>query len=216
MGDIWRTFRVSVAAILVSAGLLTSWLALPQSVAACSCFTGDLAAWARLPDIVIFSGTVQPSGPVGLDVVVDRWFVGDGARRVVPLDPDGFGPHGESCQAGPPPPGTRWLFGAGWRPGTDLMRIDLCSLRADLSTVDGRAVLAAAVKRFPDATTPPVATDDPRAGSPVATPGVVTVTQPLYSLGDIVPILGAGALILMVAGILAIAVAVARRARASD
>ena len=176
MRDTWRTLRTSIVGIVISAGLLTSWLALPQTASACSCFSGNFADWAKLPDIVIFSGTVQPVGPVDLDVAVDHWFKGERAARIVHLDPEGFGPHGESCQAGPPPPGTRWLFGGGWRPGTDFMQISLCSLRVDLSTMDGRAVLAAALKRFPDVTLPPIATDFTAVDPPPAKPAPATPT----------------------------------------
>jgi hypothetical protein len=170
----WRAIRTSIVGIAVSAALLTSWLALPQSVAACSCFSGDLAAWAKLPDSVIFSGTVRAVDAVHLDVAVDRWFHGAGVEAVVHLDPASFGSHGESCQTAPPPPG-RWLFGAGRMPGQDLVDVGLCSLRIDLSTQEGRAQFATALKLFPNAVVPPtpMATDGtsrthgrPRPGRP--------------------------------------------------
>jgi hypothetical protein len=170
MRDTWRAIRASVVGLVIAAALLTSWLALPQSVAACSCASGDLAAWAKFPGILIFSGTVRATDASNLEVAVDRWFHGDGIEPLVRLDPAGFGSHGESCQIAPPPPGSRWLFAVGRQPGTGLVSLNLCSVRGDLSTAEGRALLAAAVRMFPNAAVPsPPATDELAASSP-ATP----------------------------------------------
>jgi hypothetical protein len=219
MRDIRRAIRASIAAILVSASLLTSWLALPQSAAACSCFSGDLKQWAAVPDSVIFSGTVHPADALNLDVVVDRWFHGARAARIVHLDPAGFGPHGESCQAAPPPPGSRWLFATGRTPGRDLVQLGLCSLRVDLSTVDGRAVLAAAEKRFPAVTLPPIATDfsivDPLPARPAPTTAALTDVPPSDS-GGIVPIVSLVALVSAAAALGALLLVTRRRRGAPD
>lgn len=219
MRDAWRTLRTSIASIVISAGLLTSWLALPQTVAACSCYSGDLAGWARSPDVVIFSGTVQVNDPQHPEVAVDRWFHGPGMAPVVRLDPADFGTHGESCQVAPPPPGSRWLFAAGRRPGTDLVSISLCSVRGDLATDVGRALLAEAVKTFPNAVAPPPATVEPSPPVPVAVPSSAPPaapdsSEPWATIGGVAPFLAVGVSGLVVAGLVVAAVAVARRRRA--
>ncbi len=221
MRGTWATIRTSIVGIAVSAGLLTSWLALPQTVSACSCFSGDLAAWARLPDVVIFSGTVHASGPIGLDVAVDRWFHGDGIEAVVHLDPAGFGSHGESCQAAPPPPGTRWLFGAGRTPGQDLVDIGLCSLRIDLSTQNGRAQFATALKLFPNAVAPPtpLTTDGDIADPPPVTTAPVTpalTDVPASDSGATVPTVSLVVLVAATAALGAMLIAARRRRGSPD
>lgn len=214
MRDIWRAFRASIVGILVSAALLTGWLALPQSVAACSCFSGDLAALAKVPGILIFSGTVQGTDASNLEVVVDRWFHGDRSEPLVHLDPWGFGNHGESCQIAPPPPGSRWLFAAGFQPATGLVSVNLCTLRGDLSTAEGRALLAAAVRMFPNAATPsPPATDALAESSPAmpsSTPPALTAV-PLPDPGGIAPIVSLVALAAAATGFGLLLLAMRRR-----
>ena len=226
MGDIWRTFRVSVAAILVSAGLLTGWLALPRSVVACSCATNSLTDFARFPGVAVFTGTVGVRDAVGVPVVVDTWFIGPDIAPVVRLDPAYFGIHGESCQIAPPPPGTRWLFAGGRAAGTGLVQISLCSPHGDLSTLEGKALLAEAVKAFPNAQVPPTPTDvptsapaAPEVSAPAArsAPSPVIVTAPLSSVfGGIPPILAVGLLVLVAVGLVLLVVAVGRRLREPD
>jgi hypothetical protein len=218
MRGTWRAIRTSIVGIAVSAALVTSWLALPQTVAACSCFSGDLAAWSKLPDSVIFSGTVRAVDAVDLDVAVDRWFHGDGIEAVVHLDPAGFGSHGESCQAAPPPPGTRWLFGAGRTPGQDLVSIGLCSLRIDLSTQDGQAEFATALKLFPNAVAPPtpLTTDGDIADPRPVTPTPALTDVPASDSGTTVPSVSLVVLVAAAAALGALHLATRRRRGSPD
>ena len=111
MRNTFRAIRASVAAVLVSAGLLTSWLALPQSVAACSCATGSIVEFAKFEGSVVFSGLVGPRDPIGLQVAVDRWFAGPGVTPLVHIDPAYLDRDSAGCGVPAPPAGTRWLFG---------------------------------------------------------------------------------------------------------
>jgi hypothetical protein len=215
-----RAIRASVAAVLVSAGLLTSWLALPQSAAACSCLTGSIVEFAKLDDTVVFSGLVGPKDPIGLQVAVDRWFAGRGVVALVHLDPAYLDRDSAGCGVPAPPAGTRWLFGGSRQPGSDLISVSACSPHGDLSTPEGQRLLADAAAAFavipiPRATdgapTPPLALP----ASP-AVPSAPVTNEPLATVAGVVPFLAIGVSAVLGAGLVVLVVAFARRRRAPD
>ncbi len=212
MRNTFRAIRASVAAIVVSAGLLTSWLALPQSVAACSCATGSIVEFAKFEGAVVFSGLVGPRDPIGLQVAVDRWFAGPRVAALVHLDPAYLDRDSAGCGVPAPPAGSRWLFGGSRQPGSDLISISLCSPQGDLATPEGQTLLADAAKAF--------------GGVPVAPPPAAPVTsagpsgpvpsEPLATVAGVVPFLAIGVSAVLVAGVVVLVVAFARRRRAPD
>ena len=107
-----RRFRSLLVArsgtVLIAAFLATGLIGLiPGQALACSCFGPQpMHAYAGNPQTLIFSGTIAPGDGPGVTVLVERWFQG-GANPEVELDPREFGIHGESCQIGRPPAGSR-------------------------------------------------------------------------------------------------------------
>jgi hypothetical protein len=207
MRDIWRAIRASVVGILVSAALLTGWLALPQSAAACSCATNLLAEFAKFPDVAIFSGTVGVADQVGLPVVVDTWFQGSDIAPVVHLDPSDLGGQSSSCGVPVPPPGSRYLFAGGRAVRGGLIGLNLCTPHGDVSTPEGQALLAEAQQAFPNALVLP---------PPVPTAPTPTATDPLATIGGVAPFLALGTIGVVAVGLVLLVVLVGRRLRASD
>jgi hypothetical protein len=213
----FRAIRASVAGILISAGLLTSWLALPQSVVACSCATGSIVEFAKFEGSVVFSGLVGPRDPIGLQVAVDRWFAGPGVAPLVHLDPTYLDRDSGGCGVPAPPAGTRWLFGGSLLPGSDLISVSLCSPQGNLATPEGQALLADAVAAFAGAPVPPPANPGPTsAPAAPAAPSAPVPSEPLATIGSVAPFLAIGVSAVLVAGLVALVVVVARGRRAPD
>jgi hypothetical protein len=206
MRDTSRAIRASVAGIVLSVAFLTSWLARPPSVAACSCAEPSLARLATSPGAVVFSGLVGVRDPIGLQVAVDRWFVGRGVAPLVHLDPAYLNGDSAGCGIAAPPAGSRWLFGGTREEGSDLISIGLCSPHGDLATPEGRALLAEAATTFPGIVVP-----QPSDGArlPLVAPG----PDPISTLGGVVPFLAIGVSTLVAAGLVVLVVAIARRRR---
>jgi hypothetical protein len=213
----WLAIRASVAAIIISAGLLTSWLALPRTVAACSCATSSLVEFAKYEGSVVFSGLVGPRDPIGLQVAVDRWFAGRGIAPLVHLDPAYLDRDSAGCGVPAPPAGSRWLFGGSRQPGSDLISISLCSPQGDLATPEGQTLLADAVSAFPGVPVPRPTDPGPTA-APAAPSGPTAPVgnEPLATIGSVVPFLAVGVSALLVAGLVFLVVTLARRRRAPD
>ena len=205
MDGAWRTIRASVAAILISAGLISSWLALPRTVAACSCATSSLAEFAKFPGASVFVGTVGKVDPVGLPVAVDTWFRGPGAAPIVHLDASDLGSQSSSCGIPVPPPGARYIFASTPAGPGGLLGLGLCNPYGDVSGPDGQALLAEAERAFPN---PQVV---PRPASTAAAP-----TDPVSTISAVAPIMMVGLGALVCLGLVVLVVVIGRRLRASD
>lgn len=205
MDIVWRRIRSSVAAILVSAGLLTSWLALPQTASACSCATSSLVDFAKFPGAAVFVGTVDKVDPVGLPVVVDTWFRGPGAAPIVHLDASDIGSQNSSCGIPVIPPGTRYIFASAPAVPGGLMGLGLCTPYGDVSEPGGRALLAEAERAFPN---PQVV--------PRPAPTAVAKADPISTIGAVAPFIVVGMSGLLGLGVVVIVVAIGRRLRAPD
>jgi hypothetical protein len=138
---------------------VTILLGSPRPVAACSCVAFENLKQYATPENAIFTGTAGQGAPRGVPVTVGRWLWGRAAAPVVWLAASSFG-DGASCGSQPPPAGSSWLW-VGWLPDNKGdIGTGLCSPAWDLSTDEGKATLAQAVKLF-GGVPPPQATPEP-------------------------------------------------------
>jgi hypothetical protein len=201
-----------LAHVIVSFGVailasVTILLGSPRPAFACSCAGFESLKDYATPENAIFAGTAGGQTPRGVPVTVDRWLWGQAAAPVVWLASSSFGDE-MSCGSQPPPAGSSWLW-VGWLPGNKGdIGTGLCSPAWDLSTEEGKATLAQAVKLF-GGVAPPQATPEPAPeAAPVQDPAATTRDLTGLTIGAV---LVGGSLAMF--GVLAL---VARRSRRPD
>jgi hypothetical protein len=128
----------------------------------------------------------------------------------VHLDPGYLDNDSAGCGIPAPAAGTRWLFGGTREEGSDLISINLCSPHGDLATPAGQALLAEAVSAFPAVIVP-----QPSGGAPTPPPAASGASEPWATIGGVAPFLAVGVSGIVVAGLIVLLVAVARRRRSA-
>ncbi|HET7702745.1 MAG TPA: hypothetical protein VFK35_05050 [Candidatus Limnocylindrales bacterium] len=167
-----RPILLALVALIGASGIL---LASARPVAACSCAEFQTMKDFATADNAVFTGTAGVREQRGVPVTVDQWFWGRGAAPVVWLAAASFG-DGSSCGTDPPPPGSAWIW-VTWLPpdGGDPMT-GLCSPSGELTTPEGRKMLAEATEVFSGLAQP--ATPTPTEAPPVAAPTTPVETAP--------------------------------------
>ena len=159
----------------------------PAVVMACTCIGQDMQGAAANPEQVVFTGVAQPPEAEGVPVVLTRWFKGQPPDPVVTLDARGFvDPNGGSCGTNAPLSGTEWIF-ASARNELGRYGVSACGIHAELTTQEGRALLADAVRVLGPGTLDPGIGDPAGPVSPSEIPAELIVAG---TLGAAVLVLG--------------------------
>lgn len=183
-----REPRPLLFAILLVAAFVT--LAMPRPVTACSCVPPDmiLDGAAADPTTSVFTAVVGPSLGTETSLSVTRWFQGGGPGLAF-LVLDVHVGDGASCGTSTPPAGREYLFAMpleGNRGG-----LSSCSLMADPTTPEGRAMLARAMELGPAVVPSAAGTDPPDLTEPPADildPGPLRDGLSVSVLGAVAPL----------------------------
>lgn len=174
---------------------------------ACSCVGPQpMAAYAGDPAQVIFTGVVMAPDGRGVPVQVTHWFQGADVAPVVWLDDSDFGGDGvvSSCGTARPPAGAEWIFVAWKSEEASELSVNLCTPHAAASDPTGQAMYQDAVATFGEGVVP--GGDGSTASAPTGESSVMGVP---------IPLLAGGALAVLV-GVVAAAIALARRGRGEE
>jgi hypothetical protein len=185
-----RHVAVLALAIVVAA---TIHLTVPRIVVACSCVPPEtiLTMAAEDPSSIVFTGETGPAVGAALPVSVTGWYGSTAPVDVVTLQVQTG--DSASCGMNPPPAGGEYLFSA-YPDESGQLAINGCSVVADLSTPEGRALQAQAEASLgpPASPPPPAAPSAPPASD--ATGGITAIAPVvivgIFVLGAIVGFIG--------------------------
>ena len=165
--------RSCLLLVVASLAAFGSLLAVPRPVAACSCAMSESLKEHATAEQAIFTGTAGQQQERGVPVEVERWLWGQNAAPVVWLMAGSFNGNAgvsNSCGVEAPPPGSSWLWVA-YRGENGDLSTGMCAPSADLTTPEGRAMLAEALAIFEEISVPAATTTPtPEAPASASTP----------------------------------------------
>ncbi len=159
-----RGMRRTAPLLVALAMVVVAHLWIPRPVAACSCVapTEVLESAGRDPGSSVFTATAGVRIGDSIPVSITRWLKGTppvGLAVIEGSDP------GDMCGSTSPPAGSEYLF-VTYTSETSRLAISGCSVQADLTTLDGAAMLARAMDLFGAGAAPPTEAPAPAGLAP--------------------------------------------------